>query len=63
MVAWSVGSGAGVPAVPVRDWVAEIAAERKWPVARRSGRGVSGAGWFEGLLRKEGGMLRGVMGW
>lgn len=39
-----------------------MAAARKWPFSKSSGRGVSGGGCLV-ELRKAGGMLSGVRGW
>lgn len=56
---WSFGERVG----EVRAAAAAMAAERKEPEARRTGRGVvSDNGWFEGV-RKGGGTSRWVRGW
>lgn len=60
--AWSVGDGAGWAPEPVRAWTAAMAAARKWPLARRSAIGVSGAG-CRAESRNGAGTVVGARGW
>lgn len=59
IVVWSVGE------TDVVSWLAALmAARRKWPRWRSSGRGVDGAGTGrDGDWRKGGGTVRCVSGW